>query len=573
MSANSQPLRAADSDGSSLEGRTVGSGRFEVRSELGRGGMGEVYLAYDRRRRREVALKLIATRYMGRPERERRFRNEAEYARGVRTHPNVVSVIDAGELADCEGRLFMTMESVRGPTLAMELAMLRRVPMDQVAEWARQLARGLAAIHAAGIVHRDLTTSNILIQSGTKVAKIFDFGLAGELDSPTSTHGSRLTVLDEVPGTEGYMAPEQAMLAVPAATMDVFAFGVVLTEMLVGCNPFVHLDRDEYIEWQQTSHREVKSIKRWNLPFPDGLVELVDDCLRRDPKARPQSAAELLDRLDRIFPPAVAELVPLPTATKPSEDGLAPPPTATKPSEDELEPVPTATKPNEYELEPRTLAEVAAEPRPALRRLLPMAALLALSMLVIGGVIGWRLANAVEEPDGSASPAVEGHEGVEEPAPQKTTSQVPPSDEELTAPVEPPEEIPGPSGPASEVKPPKPTSEPASPDRDATVTEPVAPSDESQPPKVKPSDSASATSCETQRQRAHDGYRRKAWKKVLSATRDGRCWPDEAERTRLRVRALAETGQNNACVRLAMSSRDPETSKWKTTCEQDVWKP
>lgn len=542
MSASSQPLRAAvASDTTSLEGRTVGSGRFEVRSELGRGGMGEVYLAYDRRRRREVALKLIATRYMGRSERESRFRNEAEYARRVGTHPNVVSVIDMGELADCDGRLFMTMEPVRGPTLAMERVALRRVPLDQVAEWARQIARGLVAIHAAGIVHRDLTPSNILIQPDTKVAKIFDFGLAGELDAPTATHGNRLTLLGEVPGTDGYMAPEQALLAVPAVTMDVFAFGVVLTEMLVGCNPFAHLDRDEYIEWQQTSRDEVRSIKRWGMAWPDGLAELVDDCLRRDPKARPQSAAELLDRLDRIFPPAVAELVPLPTTTKASED----------------------------DLDALTIAQAAAEPSPEPRRAWPMVVLLAsLTLLTIGGVIGWWLANAVREPAGESSPRVEEPEGVElgaeEHAPRETTATVAPSDEGPTAPVTPPETEREPREPPTTAEP----SEPPAPDA-AESSDPEEP----RAPKPKGSSPSSVTSCETRRQRAHDGYRRQAWKTVLAATRDGRCWPDDTERLRLRVRALAETGQNGACVRLAEGSHDPEIAKWRTKCEQNVWRP
>lgn len=522
MSAGSEPLGgAADADTTSLEGRTVGSGRFEVRAELGRGGMGEVYLAYDRQRRREVALKLIAARYMGRPERERRFRNEGEYAQRVGTHPNVVSVIDMGELSDC-GRLFMTMEPVAGPTLAMELAMTRRMPVDRAVEWARQIARGLVAIHAAGIVHRDLTPSNVLIQSGTNVAKIFDFGLAGELDVPVVTQGHRLTLLGEVPGTDGYMAPEQAVLAVPAVTMDVFAFGVVLTELLVGCNPFAHLDRGEYIAWQQTSRDEAPSIERWGLALPEGLARLIDDCLRRDPKARPQSSAELLGRLDRICPPAVAELVLLPTVAEVSED----------------------------ELEACTIAEAAVEPLEAPRRLWLAVMMLASFLVVVGGVIGWWLANAVDEPVDQPSPRVE------ELAPREpTTSQVVPSEEAAQEPSVPPAKV-------------QPSERPA-----PGGAEPDEPLDEPEAPKSEASDSSPVTSCETRRQRAHDAYARKAWKTVLAATQAGRCWPGDTERKRLRVRALAETGQNSACVRLAEGSRDPEISKWRTKCEQDVWKP
>lgn len=531
MSGKSEPVLAPSGGGSSLEGRTVGAGRFQVRAELGRGGMGEVYRAFDRRRGREVALKVIAARYVGRPERERRFRNEAEYAQRVGEHPHVLSVMDVGELSDCGRRLFMTMDAVEGPTLAMELASSRRLSVDLAMLWARQIAEGLKAIHEAGVVHRDLTPSNILIQTGTNAAKIFDFGLAGELDAPATGHTSRLTLLGEVPGTHGYMAPEQATLAAPAMSMDVYAFGVVLTEMLVGHNPFAHLDRAEYIEWQQTSRDEVPSIKRWGLELPEGMADLIDDCLRRDAKERPQSGAELLARLDRIVPaPRVVDVVSLPSPVAFAED--------------------------DADDEPDTLRTEVVEPAP--RRPWLIFALLA-SLLVVTGIgVGWWLATTVQEteqPEAQPSPPDEG-----------AGSEALPTDEPLVE-VQPlaPSAGSDDAGAAGNNEPPERS--------DMKEEQPAPLVDRPPDPGPQPPSQASATSCETRRKRARDAAQRKLWKTVLGSTQSARCWPDEAERRRLRVQALAETKQNAECVRIAADSSDPEIVKWRTRCEQGLWRP
>lgn len=553
MSGRSEPtLAASGARTDSLEGSTVGAGRFVVRSELGRGGMGEVYRAFDRQRGHEVALKVIAARYVGRAERERRFRNEADYAQRVKAHPNVLSVVDVGVLDDCGRRLFMTMEPVSGPTLAMELASSRRLPMDQALSWAHQIASGLEAIHAAGIVHRDLTPSNILIQAGTNVAKIFDFGLAGELDAPASGHGSRLTLLGEVPGTHGYMAPEQAILAAPAASMDVHAYGAVLTEMLVGHNPFAHLDREEYITWQQSSREEVPSIKRWGLVLPAGLADLIDDCLRRDPKERPQNGAQLRARLQQIVPVSS-------TVSKP-EPAFVP------------EPLPLPNDPAEDELEDADT--IRGEPIDAPARRLWLAGVMLAALLVVTGVaVGWWLATTLRssseargpetidevEPgdDATASNAVVGP--VIEPAPVVGSPPIerPAATEASTS-----------TSGAAESEP-RPTST-GTGTGDGTPTSPASEATSSDPVSVPAS---SAVSCETRRQRAHDAAQRKLWKKVLASTQSGRCWPDDLERQRLRVRGLAETGQYAACLRLAADSGDPDVVRWRVRCEEGLWKP
>lgn len=533
MSVRSEPVHASGERTDSFEGRTVGAGRFEVRGELGRGGMAEVYRAFDRHRRREVALKVIAARYVGRSDRERRFRNEADYAQRVGAHCNVLSVVDVGDLADCGGRLFMTMDAVEGPTLAMELASSRRLPVGRAVTWARQIADGLRAIHAAGVVHRDLTPSNVLIEAGTDIVKIFDFGLAGEVDAPASGHPSRLTLLGEVPGTHGYMAPEQAVLAPPAMSMDVHAFGVVVTEMLVGHNPFAHLDRAEYIEWQQSSREEAPSIKRWGLALPEGLAELIDDCLRRDPKKRPQSGAELLARLDRIgpTPSVVSEPTPAAVVDMPVLATVAPIEDDAEDDTDTIRGEPPETP----------------KPRPWV-----VWAVLASLLVVTGVAVGWWLRATAQDDAPAVTPQPtlpDRHDAVE----GTTSSSVMPV---LAPAVEPrPSDAPVASGGGERA--PAPTT---SPETDPVSADP-------------PGAASSAVSCETRRKRAHDAAQRRLWKKVLASTSSGRCWPEERERKRLRVRALAETGQHAACVRLAADSGDQEIVKWRLRCEQGLWKP
>lgn len=239
MSAISEPVqRPTATPNSSLEGQVLGGGRFKILTELGRGAMSEVYRAFDEQRRRNVALKIMAARYVGRPERERRFRNEAHYARRVAGHPHIVTVWDDGVLSDCGNRPFMTLELVEGPNLAMELATRRRLPVAQALNWARQVIEGLRALHDAGIVHRDLTPSNVLVDKVAGVVKLFDFGLAAELDAPTGPTSSRLTLLGEAPGTHGYMAPEQVSMGAPRARWTFTRSGSCSPRCSRGTTPF-----------------------------------------------------------------------------------------------------------------------------------------------------------------------------------------------------------------------------------------------------------------------------------------------------------------------------------------------
>ncbi len=501
-----------------LPGRTVGHGRFEVLGELGRGGMGEVYLAREQRSRRELALKVIAARYVGRPEREQRFRNEAEYARRVGAHEHVVSVEEVGTLADCDGRLFMTMTRIEGPTLAMELAMQQQLTVGCAVRWARQVAAGLAAIHAAGIVHRDLSPSNILIDRGTGAAKIFDFGLASEMDAPSAPSLGRITRLGEVPGTHGYMSPEQVSRGAPSGAMDVYAFGAVLTEMLVGHNPFAHFDREEFIQWQQTSREETPSIRRWGLSLPDALAELIDDCLRRNPAQRPRDGSELLARLGSLMPTPVVALVPvLPVPTPPLDE----------PGDDDstIEACIVHTRSGVH-------------PRRAVLRVAAGFLVLLLGVAIGRCSVPKVPAHVVARPAVVAEPRAA---VVETPpmAPMEMSRSADDFDLVENNTGSPPSIVPQEFGRGSEL-----------------------------PRRADP-----PPTCKVRRARAHDAAVRGDWSAVLGFTKNRRCWPRPLERARLRVRALSEVGQYVACLELATGSEDPEVDEWRAQCERGLWTP
>ncbi|MGH9124839.1 MAG: serine/threonine-protein kinase [Acidimicrobiales bacterium] len=210
--------------------------RYRLLSPLGAGGMAEVYEGWDDRLARPVAIKLLRPDLACHPDLRRRFEFEAKAAARL-SHPNVVSVYDAGEE---DGRSYIVMERLRGESLA---DVIRRGPMDQA--WLRRIAEevlgALAAAHAAGIVHRDVKPANILLGSDG-CAKVADFGIASvtqeqlgaDDDSPTACH----TGVGLVIGTIAYMAPERAMGQPATVQSDLYSLGVVLYEALTGVKPF-----------------------------------------------------------------------------------------------------------------------------------------------------------------------------------------------------------------------------------------------------------------------------------------------------------------------------------------------
>jgi serine/threonine protein kinase/TolB-like protein/Flp pilus assembly protein TadD len=211
-------------------------GRYEIRSPLGAGGMGEVYLAHDNQLDRPVALKFLPRDITGDEDRLRRFQQEAR-ATSALNHPNILTIFEIG---DSQGTNFIATEFIDGVTLRDRLSR-GRMKMDEVLDVGLQVASALSAAHEAGIVHRDIKPENIMIRRDGYV-KVLDFGLAKLNDRRASSGPGALTVADTGPGivigTVTYMSPEQARgLRVDERT-DIFSFGVVLYEMLAGRAPF-----------------------------------------------------------------------------------------------------------------------------------------------------------------------------------------------------------------------------------------------------------------------------------------------------------------------------------------------
>jgi hypothetical protein len=213
-------------DPESLAGRALGP--YIIRHEIGRGGMGVVYLADDTRLSRRVALKAIAPGAGSDANRRARMRQEARAAAAL-SHPGIATVYALEEIDD---QLYLVCEYVPGPTLR---ALLKGgpLPLPQVVDIAAQLARALAAAHADGVVHRDLKPENV-VRSTTGVVKILDFGIARveNLSDP------RLTLTGTLVGTPAYMSPEQVRQQDVDFRADIFALGLLVYEMTSGSNPF-----------------------------------------------------------------------------------------------------------------------------------------------------------------------------------------------------------------------------------------------------------------------------------------------------------------------------------------------
>jgi serine/threonine protein kinase len=255
--------------------------RYELREELGHGGMGEVWLAHDRELDRAVALK-----FQGPSSDRLRFEREAHAAAGL-SHTNIVCIYDYGT---AEGRPYLVLEHLSGGTLADRLESNGALDHPETHAIAHDVAAGLAQVHAAGIVHRDLKPSNVIFDEHGH-AKLTDFGIARSSRETTMTGAGGFL------GTAAYMAPEQASGETsvgPAA--DVYSFGVILFQMLTGRLPF---EADNLLQLARKHGMSPPPAVHTVRPdVPGHLAALVAQALRKDPAARPQDGTSLLDALD-----------------------------------------------------------------------------------------------------------------------------------------------------------------------------------------------------------------------------------------------------------------------------------
>jgi tRNA A-37 threonylcarbamoyl transferase component Bud32 len=267
---------------------TVLSGRYRLGSKLGSGGMSTVYLAHDEVLDRPVAVKLLHQEISEEADQLERFRREARAAARL-SHPNLVSVIDAGEDG---GRPYIVFEYVEGETLKRRIQQQGGLPSDEAAAYAIEIGRGLTAAHGRKLVHRDVKPQNVLIDLDGR-AKVTDFGIARSLES------KGLTATGRVLGTTDYVSPEQAMGEDADERSDVYSLGVVLYEMLTGDVPF------------EAETQVGVAMKHVNEPLPDvnarrpeisaAIAAVVERATAKDPRDRYGSVAEMVRDLEQTL--------------------------------------------------------------------------------------------------------------------------------------------------------------------------------------------------------------------------------------------------------------------------------
>lgn len=283
-------------------GDRLGHGRFELLAKLGEGGMSLVFRARDHVLDREVALKLLLPRYVGRPEREQRLLNEAAYLRRLQGQPRIVEFVDSGTFDELGGWPWLATAVLDGTTLNW-LLIDRKLERDAILIITRQIAQCLESCHRCGIVNRDLTPTNVMVvDPATYAIELFDFSHAGSLDAPKVAAGmpGRLTGEFDAPGSFGYMSPEQVLKAPPDPIMDVFGFGALLYEIVTGQTPYAAMGhREAFILAQKLGQLEPLRLHAWAYDVPEALGELVHACTQRSPTQRP-TMSEISRRLEQL---------------------------------------------------------------------------------------------------------------------------------------------------------------------------------------------------------------------------------------------------------------------------------
>ena len=268
-----------------LQPGAVLAGRYQIVKLLGEGGMGAVYRAHDRELEREVAIKIIRPDLARNAQVLQRFKQELILARQV-THRNIIRIFDLGS---AEGLRFITMEFIEGEDVAQILARRGKLPVQEAIGIITQVARGLEAAHAEGVVHRDLKPQNVMVDSQGKCC-VMDFGIARSMDTASMTRTGALL------GTPTYMSPEQAQGLKVDARSDLYTLGIIFYELLTGKPPF------EADNPMATLLRRIKESPQPPVELepaiPEGLNHVVMKMLSTTPEDRYQSAGELLLALD-----------------------------------------------------------------------------------------------------------------------------------------------------------------------------------------------------------------------------------------------------------------------------------
>ena len=252
--------------------------RFEIRSKIGQGGMGSVYLAWQRSVQREVAIKLIDGASPD-DDQVRRFEREARLASQL-AQPNTVSIFDFGQSED--GRFFIAMELIRGRTLLKVMVAEGVFAIERAVRVGSQICDALEAAHGLGIVHRDLKLENVMLldePAGRDLVKVLDFGLA-RLYGDASSSGKSPA---KISGTPRYIAPEAATRGTIGPEADVYALGVMIGELVTGKPLWISDELTELIHEKLHPERAIALV-------PAAARRIVGGMIAADPKARPNAA-------------------------------------------------------------------------------------------------------------------------------------------------------------------------------------------------------------------------------------------------------------------------------------------
>ncbi|MFN8160374.1 MAG: protein kinase [Solirubrobacterales bacterium] len=264
---------------------TVLSGRYRLEARLGSGGMSTVYLARDETLDRQVAVKLMHREMSEQADQLQRFHREARAVAKI-SHPNVVTVIDAGE---DQGRPYIVFEYVEGETLKQRISRAGALDIQEAIAYAIEIARGLTVAHARQMVHRDIKPQNVLIDSEGR-AKLTDFGISRQLEQ------DGLTATGRVLGTTDYVAPEQAMGQGVDPRSDIYSLGVVLYEMLTGDVPFT-ADSQVGVAMKHVNE-ELPDVQGRRPEVSAAVALVVERATFKDPARRYQSIEEMIADLE-----------------------------------------------------------------------------------------------------------------------------------------------------------------------------------------------------------------------------------------------------------------------------------
>ena len=259
--------------------------RYRNPRRIGKGAMGDIFLATDETLGREVVVKVLADRYAADEGIRKRFNREALAAARLSGEPGAVTIFDVGER---EGRPFIVMEHLAGGSLEDRLRQEGAQPPERVLEWLEQAAAALDAAHRHGVVHRDVKPANLLLSERGEL-RVADFGIA------SATGMDSMTMTGTVLGTAGYLSPEQALGERVGPASDIYALAVVAFELLSGERPF----ENESTTAEAAAHvnAPVPSIAARSQGLPQGLDRVFQRALAKDPRERPRSAGELVAEL------------------------------------------------------------------------------------------------------------------------------------------------------------------------------------------------------------------------------------------------------------------------------------